>query len=205
MPVSRKNKNMKKSSKFSKVSKSHKQNILQKKCKTVKNMKVMRGGSPQEDINNLFTELTTKKENGYFGLGKEFTKLDPYFFEIDPQQRHGLILKKEWHDVINTQFNDRGQTPLYVLLRFGKSSQLIDILLKVPYIDVNRQNSDGSTAMVGFCYGLNEKDIIHWQTLSDLLKKFASKDADFTITNYNKETPFYWIKEKGEQNLIDYS
>jgi hypothetical protein len=205
MPFYRKNKNMKKSSKFSKVSKSHKQNILQKKCKTVKNMKVMRGGSPQEDINNLFTELTTKKENGYFGLGKEVTNLDPYFFERDPQQRHGLILKAKWNNVINTQVNDRGQTPLYVLLRFGKSSQLIDILLKVPDIKVNRQNSDGSTALVGFCYGTNGYDVINWQQLSDLLKQFASKKADFTIANNNNETPFYWIKQKAEQNLIDYS
>jgi len=37
--------------------------------------------------------------------------------------------------MINNQFNDRGQIPLYTLLRLVKSSQLIEILLKVSNID----------------------------------------------------------------------
>jgi len=215
MPVSRKNKNMKKSSKFSKISKSHKQNILQKKCKTVKNMKVMRGGGGEgegvehiatdKEIERFFNELTTKQEEGYFFFGKQKQELDPEFFIRDPNKRHGIILNDKWHYMINNQFNNFFQTPLYVLLRFGKSSQLIDILLNVPNIDVNRKNSDGSTALIGLCFGKNMADVINWQKLSYLFTQFSNKGADLTISNNRGETPFSILKDKGERKFIDYS
>jgi len=85
MHVSRKNKNIKNSSKFSKISKSHKQNILQKKCKTVKNMTVIRGGmehiATDKEIERFFTELITKQEHGYLFIGGiQKYHLDAEFF-----------------------------------------------------------------------------------------------------------------------------
>jgi len=200
MPFTRTNKNMKK------PSKSHKQNILQKK-KSVKNMKVMRGGFTPDEIKTFFEELTSKEEKGRFllGKGKDSTELNRNFFESDPNGTRGSIkLKAEWHNMVNNEVNDRGQTPLYVLLRFGKSSQLIDILLNVPNIDVNRQNKDGSTALIGYCFGNNDGTRINWYRLSDLLMKFGKKGAVFSMENKMGETPFGWIDWKSRNGLIDW-
>lgn len=34
--------------------------------------------------------------------------------------------------------------------------------IKIPNINVNRQNTDGSTALIGYCFGNNEDSRINW-------------------------------------------
>ena len=105
--------------------------------------------------------------------------------------------------MVNNCFNERGQTPLYVALRFNATQDMIDMLLNLN-IDINRPNTDGSTPLLGLCFGKDINSRISWNRTTYLINKFCSKDADISKKNNVNETALDFLKIKGEKKLIDY-
>ena len=202
MPVSHKRKDSKKASKTNKNS----------------NMRKMKGGSSKkvsssasansenytsEDVDKFFLEITKHHEGG----SASGYKLSKDFFELakakDGMSRHRFIINPKWKNMVNTCYNERGQTPLYVALRFDATQDMIDMLLNLN-IDINRPNTDGSIPLLGLCFGKNINSKISWDRTTKLINNFCSKGADISKENNSKETALYFLKIKGEAKLIDY-
>ena len=210
-----------KTSKKSKSSKRFKNTNRNKK--TQSNMRKMKGGSRssksfsksiniekaynEKDVEEFFLNITKSfnENNTYFAHSNI---LSDKFFKINKEKRHVLEIKPEWINMVNTCFNEKGHTPLYVALRYNAEYEMIDMLLE-KITDINRKNNikitDGSTPLIGLCYGLNDNSIINWQKMSNLLSKLCKIGADTKIKNTRGETAFTWLKYKGDNGLIDYS
>jgi len=211
-----------KKSKSSNLSKNSNRN-----AKTLSNMRKMKGGSGsgsrskfsirnqntynETDVEEFFKNIIKSRGgNGYFAHTNILSKT---FFQINHNERHILEIKPEWINMVNTCFNKNGHTPLYFALRYNAEYEMIDMLLE-KITDINRKNNidstnnikftDGSTPLIGLCYGPNESDIINWQKFSDLLAKLCKRKADTKIKNTRGETAFTWLKYKGDNGLIDY-
>ena len=105
--------------------------------------------------------------------------------------------------MVNTSYNTRGQTPLYVALRFGATQEMIDMLLEI-ITNINRPNIDGSTPLIGLCFGKNNDARISWNRTTGLINIFCNKGADITIKNELGESALGILELKGANKLINY-
>tara|TARA_B100001248_G_scaffold164904_1_gene124696 strand:+ start:1768 stop:2550 length:783 start_codon:yes stop_codon:yes gene_type:complete len=133
--------------------------IVPKKTKT-KGKKVMRGGSLQDDADKITDLIFTKEPidtthtnlSSYHSGVRIHTITQNYedFFTHVGANRFDIAPTDKLKQCINT-LNTRGQSILYVAFRFGNYS-LCRKILETPGIDVNIQNEDGSTAIVGAAF-----------------------------------------------------
>jgi hypothetical protein len=121
--------------------------------------------------------------------------------------RVSVNLSPEWLKMFNECKNTRGQTPLYVMLRFGANESLIyNLFLDFPSkIDVNRQNNDGSTPLLGLFYGLGQDSPINFERVSFICNKLLYNGGNLNIPNLNGETALNWLLYKNANGLITYS
>ena len=189
--------------------------------KTGSVIKKMRGGASlsiqvkdytDQDVTEFFLEIKKSLgDNGYFAHSGILSKK---FFDIDSSQRHKLQILPKWNNMVNTCFNERGQTPLYSALRFNAENginaenEMIGMLLE-KITNINRPNdlkkTDGSTPLMGLCFGSGQDAVIKWSRVSLLLDTLCKKGSDTTIKNNRGETAFGFLKYKGDNNLIDYT
>ena len=105
--------------------------------------------------------------------------------------------------MVNNSKNDYGQTPLYVALRFGATQEMIDMLLEIT-ININYKNTDGSTPLIGLCFGKNADEKISWNRTTGLINILCNKGADITIKNNINESALKILEYKGDKKLINY-
>ena len=162
------------------------------------------GQYTQKDVNDFFEQIIKPKTKSGAPVGYYANSgiLDPKFFELKPSARHVLQIKSTWHKMVNECFNSREQTPLYVALRFNADSEMIDMLLEI-IKDVNRTNSDGSTPLIGLCYGAQEMEQINFGKVTSIINKLCYKhSANLNIQNSQGETPLSILYNKSMKNLI---
>ncbi len=144
--------------------------------------------SSDDNTKLLFEAILNNKDD-------RFTLNQDVFEQHSNGGRSERQIKKAFHDIINKAYNDRGQTALYVVLRFNPTISMIQMLLEVPDIDVNRKNkpglTDDSTPLMGLCFGQQEPPppvSIKWQKISDIISLLCKKGAYMTLQNKNGET-----------------
>lgn len=159
----------------------------------------------QKDVIDFFDQITKPKKtkNGEpVGYYANHEILNLKFFELKPGARHVLQIQSKWNKMVNECFNSREQTPLYVALRFNADSEMIDMLLEI-IKDVNRSNSDGSTPLIGLCYGAKETETINFGKVTSIINKLCYKhSANLNIPNLQGETPLSILYNKSMKNLI---
>ncbi len=161
-------------------------------------------GYTQADIEEFFRIIPAKFKEGtsYYAHSKV---LPEKYFEINPTQRHGMIIKQEWHKMVNESYSNREQTPLYVALRFGATLEMIHMLLDV-ITDVNRPNRDGSTPLIGLCYGASMNERVNFQNIYNCINSVVEKGGRLDIINKaNDESALKWLDYKARNNLIDFT
>jgi ankyrin repeat protein len=145
----------------------------------------MSSAMSSDDNTKLFEAILNNKDD-------RFTLNQDVFEHHSNGGRLARQIKKAFHDIINKAYNDRGQTALYVVLRFNPTISMIQMLLEVPDIDVNRKNKPGltdeSTPLMGLCFGQHPAVSIKWQNISDIISLLCKKGADMTLQNKNGET-----------------
>ena len=175
--------------------------------KNSKKNKNMGGGSGQPihsdnvELNLLFEQiLKSLVDNGYYAHSNILDEKN--VFEIDHNGRHKLKLREKFFPFINKQ-NNRGQTPLYCVLRFNPVEEMIKMLLDVPDIDVNARNStDNSTPLIGACFGKDANTPIYWEVITLIIKTLCLRGADITLTNIHGETPLTILQKKFADKLV---
>jgi hypothetical protein len=161
-------------------------------------------GYTQNDVKEFFATILAKFEDGtsYYAHSNALPKK---YFEVDSKVRtHHTIIKQEWHTMVNESYNNRGQTPLYVALRFGATLEMIKMLLAV-ITDVNRPNIDGSTPLIGLCFGAGIDERVNFQNIYDIINIVVNKGGKLDIINEAKdESALKWLDYKARKKLIDF-
>jgi len=108
--------------------------------------------------------------------------------------------------MVNECYNKFGQTPLYVALRFKAYPEIISILLK-NIKNVNRPNEDGSTPLIGLCYGPDPNSRINFKDVSSTINLICSAEykGDLNLSNKFKETPLIILENKSKLGLLDFT
>lgn len=158
-------------------------------------------GYTQADVDEFCNAITTQMDAGYYAASS--TKLDAKFFMQNSSVRHAMMIKPDWHKMVNESYNSRGQTPLYVALRFGATLEMINMLLDV-ITDVNRPNKDGSTPLIGLCFGNSDGANVNFRNITDMITKIVRRGGikALQISNKLNETPFDILKKKADNNLL---
>lgn len=160
------------------------------------------------DVDEFFQEILKKPTYGNYLVG---TDLSAKYFENVPGKRE-IQLKAQWNKMINECFNRGGHTPLYYALRFDAHHMLIGILLK-SITDVNRRNNtnpekgritDGSTPLIGLCYGSKMDAIVKFNKIVDLIRELTTKGGDLSLTNNSGESALKWLDYKAMNKLINF-
>jgi ankyrin repeat protein len=163
------------------------------------------GQYTQTDINDFFIEIRKLKQKNGTSVGyyANHEILDPKFFELTPGKRHVLQIKLVWKEMVNNCYNSFGQTPLYVALRFNADSEMIDMLLSI-IEDVNRANLEGSTPLIGLCFGTGEMEKINFGYVTRMINKLCfNHGADLNLANLYGETPLSILYNKSiKRNIV---
>jgi hypothetical protein len=155
-----------------------------------------------KDVEEFFNEILKKSKHGYFA---NFGILSKEFFELKPGARHVLQIKSKWTKMVNECLNSRGQTPLYFALRFEAENEMTDMLLNT-ITDVNRPNRDGSTPLIGLCFGSNESAHINFLYVTNMINKLcATYNANLNIANGKGEKPMDILKFKVDNNYVKFA
>ena len=167
-----------------------------------------------QDVEEFFIELTRIMENiaklsgDSRPVGPDYT--GKFFYN---KIRPAVHLRTQWLKMFNECFNQRGQTPLYVILRFGPTMLCLNVLRPYTYekeeypegsLDVNRKNADGSTPLIGLFFGKNGYDPISFTKASLCLNLLIQLGGDLNIPNNAGETGLMWLKHKHKNSLITY-
>jgi hypothetical protein len=168
----------------------------------------------KEDIEEFYSQILIPADGYYFA---QQNGLNSKYFEQDKTRRHGMKIKPNWKTMINECYNSRGQTPLYVALRFNASFEMINMLITI-IDDVNRINdihiTDGSSPFIGLCIGKGIDENIEFTRISSLIPTLNLKNFNFNIESslsdeFQKEcypnTGYKWLDYKSKNNLIKYS
>ena len=103
------------------------------------------------------------------------------------------MLKK----IINV-LNSEGKSLLNIACRFG-SNDIINMIIDCPGINVNIQNTDGSTPALGCCWQRNNLTEIR-----SILKLLKERDADISIPNNIGETCKMLLNKKAIDLVNNY-
>ena len=108
-------------------------------------------------------------------------------------------------DNIN-KLTDRGQSLIYVAARFGisgHSTNPFEVILKCPNLDINKRNTDGSTAAIGAAWERDDIENGNHKHLFVILDKLKNKGADLTLVNYRGETVKSIINKRLEKARLN--
>lgn len=138
-----------------------------------------------DDITNLITKF------GYYDHTKTTTR-QSFFYTI----------YRKWHKMINECLNARGQTPLYVVLRFNiENTTLMNALIDI-INDVNRPNVsriredtiDYSTPAFAIVYGKDYTTSVSLSSIHDNFKLFADKGKPLNLLYDKTRSPEAQVK-----------
>jgi hypothetical protein len=160
----------------------------------------------QDDVEAFCSYLIeTNKYTGKIGYLANSGGLNTTFFKIAEGSRHETILIPRWTKMVNECYNKFGQTPLYVALRFKAYPEIISILLK-NIKNVNRPNEDGSTPLIGLCYGPDPTSRINFKDVSSMINRICSEyGGKLNLSNKFKETPLIILENKSKLGLLDFT
>ncbi len=160
----------------------------------------------QDDVEEFFQEILKRPKSGYYAW--EDT-LNIKFFEYGKgagaSARHETTLIPKWNKMINECFNLRGQTPLYVALRFGAHDEMINILLK-NIVDVNRKNKDSNdTPLFGLCWGPDNNAKINFIDTTARINQLCFKHGANLRIGDNNYLPLDILAIRAKRNLLDFT
>jgi hypothetical protein len=158
-------------------------------------------GYTQADVDEFSKAILTPMDAGYYGASS--IKLPPKYFDRNSKVRHGMLILPKWHKMVNESLNSRKQTPLYVALRFGATREMIDMLLDV-ITDVNRPNGDGSTPLIGLCFGDRDDAKVNFRNIANMIITIVGRGGieALQIPNSHQETPFDVLKSKAVNDRL---
>lgn len=105
-----------------------------------------------------------------------------------------LKSKTEFINIINTTLTSYNQSLLYYFSRNG-DIEIVRIILKLPGINVNVQNPDGSTPLHGAAFGFDNKHATGYNRFQ-IITLLISNHANILIKNNNKLLPYQDFTEE---------
>jgi hypothetical protein len=165
-----------------------------------KNINQMMFGSPdgdnKEQINSYSEDFLCAKTDKFCSFLFEHRSIELFFehekelseyFSVNASEVHMWVTVTftELGKIVMSRLSSRGQSALYIACRFCHPV-IVGYLLKCPKINVNIQNTDGSTPALGCAWGYNIDEVTDENTKA-ILGMLKERHADFTIKNHRDE------------------